>query len=159
MIKAILYFDGNITEEGADDFLMPAAAKICAKIQGANADKTVIDGYIVHWGYVTSPTYCVRHMDSAWGESQLFNVACAIQKEKILTGDLLLTNSTFLLNFDRFTWDDEKQEFRVWFWDEHLREFRHINDLTRKELRRTHNIVKIYQNGGLDICPAWREYE
>lgn len=157
MIKAILYFDGNIIEEGADDFLMPAAAKICAKIQGANADKTVIDGYIVHWGYVTSPTYCIRHMDSAWGESQLFNVACAIQKEKILTGDLLLTNSTFLFNFDRFTWDDEKQEFRVWFWDEHLREFRHINELTRKDLRKAHNIVKLYHSGALDIRPKWRE--
>lgn len=161
MIKAILYFDGNIIEEGADELLMPAAAKVCAKIQGkgVNANKTVIDGYFVHWGYATSPTYCVRHMDSAWGESQLFNVACAIQKEKILTGDLLLTNSTFLLKFDRFTWDDEKQEFKVWFWDEHSREFRHINDLTQKDLRKAHNIVKLYHNGALDILPKWWEYD
>ena len=159
MIKAILYFDGKFPDAMIDKFLMRAAAKVCATIQGKefSVDKAVIDGYSVHWGYFDSPTYVVNHLDSEWGESSLYNVACSIQKENIMTGNLLLTNSTFLLNFDRFTWDDEKQEFRVWFWDEHLQEFRHINDLTQKDLRKAHNIVKLYQNGALDIIPAWRE--
>lgn len=161
MIKAILYFDGKFPDAMIDKFLMPAAAKVCTKIQGkgVNANKTVIDGYFVHWGYATSPTYCVRHLNAAWGESSLFDVACDSQKAKYMDGDLLLTNSTFLLKFDRFTWDDEKQEFRVWFWDEHLREFRHINDLTQKDLRKAHNIVKLYHSGALDIRPKWREYD
>lgn len=161
MIKAILYFDGKFPDAGIDKFLMRAAAKVCATIQGKefSIDKAVIDGYSVHWGYFDSPTYVVNHLDSEWGESSLYNVACSIQKENIMTGNLLLTNSTFLFNFDRFTWDDEKQEFRVWFWDEHLREFRHINDLTAIGLQKAHNIVKIYNSGGLDICPAWHKEE
>ena len=161
MIKAILYFDGNIIKDEADDFLMPAAAKVCAKVQGGglDANKAIVDGYYVHWGTSCLPTYCVRHLNAAWGESSLFDVACDSQKAKYMDGDLLLTNSAFLLNFDRFTWDDEKQEFRVWFWDEHFRQFRHINDLTKKDLRKAHNIVKLYHNGALDIRPKWREYD
>lgn len=161
MIKAILYFDGKFPDAGIDKFLMRAAAKVCATIQGKefSIDKAVIDGYSVHWGYFDSPTYVVNHLDSEWGESSLYNVAYSIQKENIMTGNLLLTNSTFLLNFDRFTWDEEKQEFKVWFWNEHLQEFRHINDLTKKDLRKAHNIVKLYHNGALDIRPKWREYD
>lgn len=157
MIKAILYFDGDICEEGIDRLLMPAAAKVCAKIQGEGfpADKAVIDGFFIDWGYFDSPTHLVRHVSAALGESALFRLAKDIQEENIVDADLLLTNSTFLLGFDGFTWDEEKQEFKVWFWDKNLREFRHIKDLTQKDLRRAHNIVKIYQAGGLDIHPAW----
>ena len=94
-------------------------------------------------------------IDCKDGESSIFCATKQLDKEERKV--VVLTNSTFLLNFDRFTWDDEKQEFRVWFWDEHLREFRHINDLTAKDLRKAHNIVKMYHNGALDIRPKWRE--
>ena len=96
---------------------------------------------------------CVIDIKS--GESSLYCAANQLDREERKV--VVLINSTFLLGFDRFTWDDEKQEFKVWFWDKHLQEFRHIKDLTQKDLRKAHNIVKIYNNGGLDIHPAWHE--
>lgn len=94
---------------------------------------------------------------SAHGESEAYRSANTLNKSE--RNVLVLTNSTFLLNFDRFTWDDEKHEFKVWFWDEHLQEFRHINDLTPIGLQKAYDIVKIYNSGGLDICPAWHKEE
>lgn len=94
---------------------------------------------------------------SAHGESEAYRSANTLNKSE--RNVLVLTNSTFLLNFDSFTWDDEKHEFKVWFWDEHLQEFRHINDLTPIGLQKAYDIVKIYNSGGLDICPAWHKEE
>lgn len=34
-----------------------------------------------------------------------------------------------------------------------------LNELTQKDLRKAHNIVKLYHNGALDIRPKWREYD
>lgn len=146
MIKGLFYYDGN--------FDLPPLFGIGALEAEAE---------IAYFRRINKGSYnpnsliecCV--IDSKSGESSLYCAANQLDREERKV--VVLINSTFLLGFDRFTWDDEKQEFKVWFWDEHLQEFRHINDLTQKDLRKAHNIVKIYHNGGLDICPAWHEEE
>lgn len=139
MIKAICYCDGSLNDYRKLTYIIDE--------QFGLTDSFIKDNKVTF----------VKILSAADGESQLYWEAQAV--EQSTADSILLTNSTFLLNFDRFTWDDEKQVFKVWFWNEHLREFRHINDLTQKDLRRAHNIVKLYQNGALDVMPKWRNYE
>lgn len=146
MIKAICYYDGS--------FDLPP-------LFGIGSLKA--EAEIAYFRRINKGSYkpnsliecCV--IDCKDGESSLFCATKQLGKEERKV--VVLTNSTFLFNFDRFTWDDEKQEFIVWFWDKKSCEFRHINELTRKDLRKAHNIVKMYHSGALDIRPKWREYE
>lgn len=139
MIKGLFYYDG-----GFDSLSSVSVEELSIEAEKAYRRRLNFADYL--------ECYII---ESTQGESEAFCAATDLSDE---ASDLLvLINSTFLLNFDRFTWDDEKQEFKVWFWDEHLQEFRHINDLTQKDLRKAHNIIKIYNNGGLDIHPAWHK--
>lgn len=146
MIKAICYYDGS--------FDLPP-------LFGIGSLKA--EAEIAYFRRINKGSYrpnsliecCV--IDCKDGESSLYCAANQLDREERKV--VVLINSTFLLNFNRFTWDDEKHEFKVWFWDEHLQEFRHINDLTPIGLQKAYDIVKIYNSGGLDICPAWHEEE
>lgn len=146
MIKGLFYYDGR--------FEFPPLSGI-GELE-AEAD-IAYDRRTYHGRH--KPNFlrecCV--IESAHGESEAYRSANTLNKSE--RNVLVLTNSTFLLNFDSFTWDDEKHEFKVWFWDEHLQEFRHINDLTPIGLQKAYDIVKIYNSGGLDICPAWHKEE
>lgn len=146
MIKAICYYDGS--------FDLPplfGIGSLKAEAEIAYFRRTNKGNYKPN----SLIECCV--IDCKDGESSLFCAAKQLDREERKV--LVLTNSTFLLNFDRFNWDEDKQEFKVWFWDEHSREFRHINDLTLKCLRKAHNLVKLYQSGALDIMPKWRNHE
>ena len=100
MIKAICYYDGS--------FDLPplfGIGSLNAEAEIAYFRRTNKGNYKPN----SLIECCV--IDCKDGESSLFCATKQLDKEERKV--VVLTNSTFLFNFDRFTWDDEKQGFRV----------------------------------------------
>ena len=58
----------------------------------------------------------------------------------------VVTNCTALLNSD-YCWDEDKQRFDCYFYDKENKEWRNIHTLTDKDLRKAHNIEKMFRAG------------
>lgn len=106
-----------------------------------------IDGPIEyeHISLMSEDEYTVV-LNAAEGPSDNIEFAKGIQKNQSLNANIV-TNSIVLMNFD-FGWVDGKCS--IYLFNELTNSFINIQNLTDKELRRAHNIAKMYMAGSFN---------
>ena len=61
----------------------------------------------------------------------------------------VVTNSILLLNND-YGWNDETSTCEVYIYDHYSKEFVNVQNLTDKEIRKPHNLAKMYVAGSFN---------
>lgn len=62
----------------------------------------------------------------------------------------VITNSVIALN-NTYAWNDKTNSCDIWFWKSSVNMWVNIQDTTEKDIRKPHNIMKIYLSGALDL--------
>lgn len=96
-------------------------------------------------------------ISAANGDSHAYSLCEAYRKEE--DSIVIITNSSLVFSFNKFSWNPETNRYDLWFWkdDDNMEvgEFVRIDALTQKDLRWAHNIWKMWRNGALDIWRSW----
>jgi hypothetical protein len=79
------------------------------------------------------------YLTGLYGYSETLN-----QLKELTYVKIIISNLPYLLNL---FWSEESQRHEVYIWQEDLNDFKHISELTNKEIRKEHNIEKMFRNG------------
>ena len=139
MIKGMFYVDGNIDGTWNEELYA---------IEAVNALKAIRDfDEAIH----------IRFVSAVNGDSHAYALTEAYRKDN--ETNIVITNSSLVFSFNKFSWNPETNRYDLWFWkdDDNMEvgEFVRIDALTQKDLRWAHNIWKMWRNGALDIWRSW----
>lgn len=139
MIKGMFYVDGSIDGVWDKGFYIEKVRETL---------KTV--------GYSDEGLH-ICFISAANGDSHAYSLCEAYRKEE--DSIVIITNSSLVFSFNKFSWNPETNRYDLWFWkdDDNMEvgEFVRIDALTQKDLRWAHNIWKMWRNGALDIWRSW----
>lgn len=73
-----------------------------------------------------------------------------LYKEVLSKDATILTNSIVALDH-RYGWDEKENHTDIYFYVESKHDFVRCDELTEKEIRKEHNIMKMFMNGAFDL--------
>ena len=105
------------------------------------------DGPIRNWSRPASIEYHLT-VDAAYGPAD--NEAVLLEAHHYLNNAIILTNSLVALNH-KYGWNKEDGCTDIYFYVESKHDFVRCDELTEREIREGHNIMKMYLNGAFDL--------
>lgn len=106
------------------------------------------DGDIRWWSRPTSfSNYNI--LSASWGYTDNIKELNAY-REKFGEDTTILTNSIVALDH-RYGWNEKENHTDIYFYVESKHDFVRCDELTEKEIRKEHNIMKMFMNGAFDL--------
>lgn len=106
------------------------------------------DGDIRWWSRPTSFSNYNR-LDASWGYTDNIKTL-DLYMEKLGEDTIVLTNSLVALDH-RYGWNEKENHTDIYFYVESKHDFVRCDELTEREVRRGHNIMKMFMNGAFDL--------
>ena len=106
------------------------------------------DGDIRWWACPTSFSIYNR-LNAAWGYTDNIK-ELNTYREKFGEDAIILTNSLVALDH-RYGWNKKENHTDIYFYVESKHDFVRCDKLTEKEIRKEHNIMKMFMNGAFDL--------
>ena len=130
----ILFYDGYMPGHNDYNNLNPDADKAKAAFQIATNAGFFEKGY--------------RYISAADGPSNVTKWIDNMYKR--MPKCTLFTNSIIALS-NTYAWNDITNSCDIWFWKPSMNMWVNIQDTTDKEIRKPHNIMKMYLSGAFDL--------
>ena len=105
------------------------------------------DGSIRNWSRPASIEYHLT-VDAAYGPAD--NEAVLLEAYHYLNNAIILTNSLVALDH-RYGWNEKEHHTDIYFYVESKHDSVRCDELTEREIREGHNIMKMYLNGAFDL--------
>ena len=106
------------------------------------------DGDIRWWSRPTGfPNY--NRMNASWGYTDNIKTL-DLYLEKLGEDTVILTNSLVALDH-RYGWNKKEHHTDIYFYVKSKRDFVRCDELTEKEIREGHNIMKMFMNGVFNL--------
>lgn len=107
----------------------------------------------IHWWSIPrslpSNFFNYNRVDALWGYSD--NIKTLDLYRKTLGEDtIILTNSIIALDH-RYGWNEKENHTDIYFYVESKHDFIRCDELTEREIREGHNIMKMFMNGAFDL--------
>ena len=106
------------------------------------------DGNIRWWSRLTSFSNYNR-LNAAWGYTDNIKELNAY-REKFGEDTAILTNSLVALDH-RYGWNEKENHTDIYFYVESKHDFVRCDELTEREIREGHDIMKMFMNGDFDL--------
>ena len=106
------------------------------------------DGDIRWWSRPTGfPNY--NRMNASWGYTDNIKTL-DLYLEKLGEDTVILTNSLVALDH-KYGWNKKENHTDIYFYVESKHDFVRCDELTDREIREGHNIMKMFMNGAFDL--------
>ena len=90
-----------------------------------------------------------NRLSAAWGYTDNIK-ELNTYREKLGEAAIILTNSLVALDH-RYGWNKKENHTDIYFYVESKHDFVRCDELTEKEIREGHNIMKMFMNGAFDL--------
>lgn len=106
------------------------------------------DGCIDWWSCPSSFSNYNR-LDATWGYTDTIKTL-DLYKENLGEDEAVLTNSIIALDH-KYGWNKKENHTDIYFYVKSKRDFVRCDELTEKEIRKCHNIMKMFMNDAFDL--------
>lgn len=103
----------------------------------------------ISWWACPSSFSNYNRLDGAWGYTDTIKTL-NLYKENLGEDAIILTNSIIALDH-KYGWNKKEKHTDIYFYVKSKRDFVRCDKLTEKEIRKRHNIMKMFMNGVFDL--------
>lgn len=103
----------------------------------------------IRWWACPSIFSNYNRLGASWGYTDNIK-ALELYREKLGEDSTILTNSLVALDH-KYGWNEKENHTDIYFYVESKHDFVRCDELTEKEIRKGHNILKMFMNGVFDL--------
>ena len=110
------------------------------------------DGDLYWWASPRAlPTrfFNYNRLSAAWGYTNVIKTI-DLYRERLGEDTVILTNSIVALDH-KYGWNEKEHHTDIYFYVKAKHDFVRCDELTEKEIRKGHNIMKMFMNGVFDL--------